>query len=451
MRRKIASYLSALIISMYLVYLDYTMLQYVAWETSRRLFPGIEHYPVYSFVRYLFYLTGAFVITAYATYFIFYIYFRSSEGATKYPRLYPKVSIVVPAYNEGMNIERLLESIYYQDYPFNLVEVIVVDDGSLDATAEIASSWGAKVISHETNLGKARSLEDGIKAATGDVIVTMDADSYFGTGSSLRYIVESLHTKPNIGVSTGVIRIAPIKGSLLEKFQEIEFLHSFEVGRRVQSYLGWLLVVPGAFSAFKSYFLKRLQTVPKDTLAEDFDLGMIAYRAGLDSVFEPNAIIYTYPETSWRRAYRQRLRWYYGGLQVMAKHRDMILNWKYGEKGFFLFAHIILLEYLLSFIHVFGMVSFPTMVLLQYVFDIRVLDFTLPPTVMAFLFFLVFILQYLPGVLMSSIAMAIEHGLAKAFSYLTPILLYYTLYNPLLSIIKVDATLRYMRGVVQGW
>ncbi|WP_232460855.1 hypothetical protein [Thermococcus gorgonarius] len=129
----------------------------------------------------------------------------------------------------------------------------------------------------------------------------------------------------------------------------------------------------------------------------------------------------------------------------------MILNRKYGEKGFFLFTHIVLLEYLLSFIQVFGMISFPTIVLLQYVFDVRILDFTLPPNVMAFLFFLVFTLQYLPGVLMSSIAMAIEHGLAKAFRYLPAVFLYYVLYNPLLSIIKVNAIFRYMRGVVQGW
>ncbi|WP_456366965.1 glycosyltransferase [Thermococcus sp.] len=451
MRRKVASYLSAFILAGYMIYLDYGMLQYTAWKATSSLFPGIERYAVHSFVRYLFYLTGAFIILVYTTYFIFYIYFRSSEGLIRYPLLYPKVSIVIPTYNEGMNIERLLESIYYQDYPFNLVEVIVVDDGSVDATAEIASSWGAKVISHETNLGKARSLEDGIKASTGDVIVTMDADSYFATGSSLRYLVESLYTRPGIGVSTGIIRISHRKGRLIERFQEIEFLHSFEVGRRVQSYLGWLLVVPGAFSAFRSYFLKRLPSVPKDTLAEDFDLGMIVHRAGLDSVFEPNAVIYTYPETGWRSAYRQRLRWYYGGLQVISKHRDMMLNRKYGEKGFFLFAHILLLEYLLPLVQVFGMVSFPLIILFQYIFDVRILDFTLSPDAMAFLLLLVFALQYLPGVFMSATALAIEHGPKRALRYTPVLFLYYVLYNPLLSVIKVDATFRYMKGVAQGW
>jgi len=451
MRRKAASYLSAFILAGYMVYLDYSLLQYTALEATNLLLPGVERYAVHSFVRYLFYLTGAFIILVYTTYFIFYIYFRSSEGLIRYPRLYPKISIVIPAYNEGMNIERLLESIYYQDYPFNLVEVIVVDDGSVDATAEIASSWGAKVISHGMNLGKAKSLEDGIKASTGDVVVTMDADSYFATGSSLRYLVESLYTRSEIGVSTGVIRISHREGRLIERFQEIEFLHSFEVGRRVQSYLGWLLVVPGAFSAFKSYFLKRLPSVPKDSLAEDFDLGMIAHRAGLDSVFEPNAVIYTYPETRWRAAYRQRLRWYYGGLQVISKHRDMILNRKYGEKGFFLFAHILLLEYLLPLLQIFGMISFPLIVLLQYTLDVKVLDFRLPPDAMVFLLLFVFTFQYLPGVFMSATAMAIERGPGKAFRYLPVFFLYYVLYNPLLSVIKVDATFRYMRGVVQKW
>ncbi|WP_456397026.1 glycosyltransferase [Thermococcus sp.] len=322
MNRKIVSYISAFVVSGYVVYLDYLFIQNSVWKISSLLFPSVNRYPIHAFVRYLFYLTGAFVILIYSVYFIFYLYFKGNERVKPNPRFFPKVSIVIPAYNEAMNIERLIESIQYQDYPFECYEIIIVDDGSEDGTGEIAERYDVRVIKHEKTLGKAKSLEDGIKIARGDVVITMDADSYFVDGSSLRNIVENLFSRPFVGISTGVIRIEEIKGSLLEKFQIIEYLHSFEVGRRVQSYLDWLLVVPGAFSAFKGYFIKALPSIPKDTLAEDFELAMVVSRAGLTSSFESNAGVYTEPALSWGDLYRQRIRWYYGGLQVLAKYPE---------------------------------------------------------------------------------------------------------------------------------
>jgi len=451
MNRKILSYLSAFVVASYGVYLDYLFVQSTVWRIIQVISPDTPQYPVYAFVRYLFYLTGAFVILVYLVYFIFYLYFKGNERTKPSPRFFPKVSIVIPAYNEAMNIERLIESIDYQDYPFECREVILVDDGSVDGTPEIARKYGVKVIQHETNMGKARALEDGIKAAKGDVIITMDADSYFADGSSLRNIVGNLFSRPSIGISTGIIRIDERSGRLIEKFQIIEFLHSFEIGRRVQSYLDWLLVVPGAFSAFKGYLIKSLPAIPKDTLAEDFELAMIAYRGGLTSSFEPNAVVYTEPATSWRELYRQRIRWYYGGLQVMAKYHDMIMNRKYGEKGLFLFFHMILLEYILPVLQVFGMVAFPLILILQNLLGFQILDVSLPTKILLLVFILVFLLQYLPGVFMSSVAMVVERGSDHAVRYVPVIFLYYIIYNPLLSIAKVDAMLRFLRGVVQSW
>lgn len=452
MRRKVLSYISAFIISAYVVYLEYSFLQWASWRAVLIIFGGVvDRYSVYSFVRYLFYLTGAFIILVYTAYFIFYLYYRSNEGRIKLPRFYPRVSIVVPAHNEALNIERLIESIEYQDYPHDLVEVIIVDDGSEDGTGEIASRYGVRIIRHEKNLGKAQSLEDGIKSAKGEVVITMDADSYFGNGYSLRRIVENLYERPMIGISTGVIRIERRFGSLIEKFQEIEFLHSFEIGRRIQGYLGWLLVVSGAFSAFKAYFIKSLPALPKDTLAEDFDLTVISFRAGLDSNFEPSAVVYTEPEESWRRLYRQRIRWYYGGLQVMRKHHDLILNPKYGEKGIFMFLHLIVLEYVLAVIQIIGIILLPIIVLFRYFLGISITDINLPPDVMVFLFLFVFFVQYIPGVFISGTAMAIERDPKDALRNLPAIFLYYVFYNSLLSLAKLDATLRFLRGVVQGW
>ncbi|MCA6213936.1 MAG: poly-beta,6-N-acetyl-D-glucosamine synthase [Thermococcaceae archaeon] len=451
MKIKLLSYISAFIVASYIVYLDYLFVQSTVGKIVQIFFPEIPRYSVHEFVTYLFLTTGAFVILFYLAYFIFYLYIKENEGSKLIPRFFPKVSIVIPAHNEAINIGRLLESIQYQDYPFECYEIIVVDDGSVDGTGEIAMRYGAKVIRHEKNVGKAKALEEGIKAAKGDVIITMDADSHFADGSSLRNIVEELFSRPFIGVSTGVLRIEKRTGKLIEKLQELEFLYSFDVGRRVQSYLDWLLVVPGAFSAFKSYFIKSLPTIPKDTLGEDFDLGMIAYRAGLTSSFEPHARIYTEPMESWRGLYKQRVRWYYGGLQVLAKHRDMILNRKYGERGIFLFFHMIFLEYFLPVLHVFGIVMFPSILILQNLLGFQIFDINVPMKVLVTVFLLVLLLQYLPSIFVSTLTIVMEWGSKHVLRYIPVIFLYHFLYNVILSFAKVDAIQKFLRRVPQSW
>lgn len=391
----------------------------------------------------------------YTAYFIFYLYFKVLERISGKefidPRLYPNVSIVVPAYNEAANIKRLVDSIRYQDYPMHNVEIIVVDDGSEDGTAEVAEKLGVKVLRHDRNMGKAKALEDGIRVAKGDVIITLDADSYLANSSTLRHIIRNLYSKGSIGVSTGIIRIDERSGKLIEKFQAIEFLHGFEMGRRIQGHLDWLFVVPGAFSAFKAYLLKPLPHIPKDTIAEDFELSLITHRAGLTTSFEPKAIVYTEPKLSWRHLYNQRIRWYYGGLQVLAKHSDLLLNREIGEKGILLFLHMILLEYVVPVLFLIGLIMLPLILTLQYIFGFQILDINLPPKALILVFVIVYLLQYLPGFIITTTILAIERGVSTAIRYVPAVLLYYLFYNAFLSIAKVDALMRFFRGIIQRW
>lgn len=83
----------------------------------------------------------------------------------------PKVSVVIPAYNEAFSIGNVIDKCkQFCD------EIIVVDDGSIDNTSEIARDRGAIVIAHEENMGVTRATENGLKAVHGDIVVTIDAD-----------------------------------------------------------------------------------------------------------------------------------------------------------------------------------------------------------------------------------------------------------------------------------
>lgn len=85
----------------------------------------------------------------------------------------PTVSVIIPAFNEAGNIEPVIRSIR-EKYP--LFELIVVDDGSTDGTAQIASDAGATVYCHPYNIGNGAAVKTGIRVATGDIFVFMDGD-----------------------------------------------------------------------------------------------------------------------------------------------------------------------------------------------------------------------------------------------------------------------------------
>ena len=104
-----------------------------------------------------------------------------------------RVSVVIPAYNEAGTIGTVIEkAMKYSD------EIIVVDDGSTDKTGEIAAKKGAKVIRHKENRGYIEALRTGFKAATGDIIVTLDADGQHPPEEIPRIIKPILENKADL-------------------------------------------------------------------------------------------------------------------------------------------------------------------------------------------------------------------------------------------------------------
>jgi cellulose synthase/poly-beta-1,6-N-acetylglucosamine synthase-like glycosyltransferase len=231
------------------------------------------------------------------------------------------VSVVMPAYNERENIAAAVSSIAAGDHPG--IEVIVVDDGSTDDTADIVRALGLPNVTlvQGPNGGKPHALNVGIAHASHDLIVMVDGDTVFEP-ESLRMLVQPFGD-PRVGAVAGNVKVSNRRG-LIGKWQHIEYVIGFNLDRRLFELLRCMPTIPGAIGAFRRQALVDAGGVSDRTLAEDTDLTMAINRAGWRVVYEENARAWTEAPHNLRQLWRQRYRWSYGTMQAMWIHRNAL-------------------------------------------------------------------------------------------------------------------------------
>jgi cellulose synthase/poly-beta-1,6-N-acetylglucosamine synthase-like glycosyltransferase/peptidoglycan/xylan/chitin deacetylase (PgdA/CDA1 family) len=232
------------------------------------------------------------------------------------------VSVIVPAYNERETITDTVRSLMASDHP---IEVIVVDDGSTDGTADIVESLGyaAVRVVRKRNGGKASALNAGITAARSEMIVMMDGDTIFAS-DAVRRLVQPF-ADPTVGGVAGNAKVAN-RDKMVARWQHIEYVIGFNIDRRVYDLLRCMPTVPGAIGAFRRRALLHVNKVSGATLAEDTDLTMAVVRSGWRVVYEPAAVAWTEAPATLGQLWRQRYRWSYGTMQSMWKHRRAVIE-----------------------------------------------------------------------------------------------------------------------------
>ena len=248
---------------------------------------------------------------------------RRRRRAARGLRYLGPVSVVVPAYNEAANIAATVRSLIANDYPD--LEVIVVDDGSTDATAEIVRRLrlpGVRVV-RQPNGGKPAALNTGIEHAMHELLVLVDGDTVLAPDAIGRLVQP--FTDPSVGAVSGNTKVANRRG-MLGRWQHLEYVIGFNLDRRMFDIGECMPTVPGAIGAFRRVALADVGGVPAVTLAEDTDLTMSVIRAGWRVVYEETAIAWTEAPTSLRQLWRQRYRWCYGTMQAMWKHRRSLVQ-----------------------------------------------------------------------------------------------------------------------------
>ncbi|MEC4890758.1 MAG: glycosyltransferase [Nitrospira sp.] len=233
----------------------------------------------------------------------------------------PRMSIIIPAYNEGPLVRQAVEACVRADYPRERLEIIVIDDGSTDDTwhhiAQARDEWPQRVeaVRLPVNGGKRGALAAGFAKATGDILVTVDSDSVIERGALLA--IAGPFRNEQVGVVAGKVCVLNRFRSLLPRMLHVRFVLSFDFLRSVQSTYGTVYCCPGALSAYRASVVKplipawlRQQFWGEDcTIGEDRALTNDILAAGYRSVYQRSAVVHTLAPERYRQLCNMLLRW----------------------------------------------------------------------------------------------------------------------------------------------
>lgn len=244
----------------------------------------------------------------------------------------PFVSVIVPAYNEAEVIGGTLSSLLKSDY--ENFEIIVVDDGSSDATSKVVRENFAvePLVDLLTvpNAGKAAALNLALRQARGEIIVALDADTQFAP-QTIRALARRF-VDPRVGAVAGNAKVGN-RINIVTRWQALEYITSQNLDRRAFASLNCITVVPGAVGAWRRELIEQCGGFSNDTLAEDQDLTLQIRKLGYKIGYEESAVAWTEAPDGLRTLARQRFRWAYGTLQCLWKHRDALLRPRYSTLG----------------------------------------------------------------------------------------------------------------------
>lgn len=336
----------------------------------------------------------------------------------------PSVSILAPAFDEGVNIVenvRSLLNIYY-----NHLELILINDGSRDnsmakliaayqlepvqisyyqrlATKPVKaiykstnSVYNKLIVIDKENGGKADALNAGINLATNQYLVCIDVDCILEQDALLKLLKPFMEESDQKVIATGgVVRIANsctyengklvevnLPRQLLPRFQALEYIRAFLLGRLAWSRLNGLLLISGAFGAFDRLTAIAAGGYDHSTVGEDMELvvRMRRYMAERQLpykvAFIPDPLCWTEAPTSFKILGRQRNRWMRGTIETLKMHRGLFFNPRYGVLGLLSYPYWFFFEFLAPVIEFIGLLVFVVLVIMDQIYWPTFLTFT---------------------------------------------------------------------------
>lgn len=242
----------------------------------------------------------------------------------------PKVSIIVPAWNEEVGIIKTIRSIVQNSY--RNIEVIVVNDGSVDKTDMLIRNYLARHPSDgryiryysQPNGGKGKALNLGIKQSTGEIIFTIDADSVMDV-HALRNVVKYFEDK-RIWAVVGNVKVSKNK-TLIGLMQQLEYLFGFYF-KRAHAVMGAEYIFGGANAAYRRRLFNDIGLFDTTNKTEDIEMSLRTRFLGKACAYAEDVVVYTEGASTISSLINQRLRWKKGRFDTFLKYRSLFFSRK---------------------------------------------------------------------------------------------------------------------------
>ncbi len=239
----------------------------------------------------------------------------------------PPVSVLIPCFNEGPLLAETLYAALVLQWP--TLEVIAINDGSSDDTAQQLEAWAAleprlRVVHLASNQGKALALRAGALLARHELLLCIDADARLDPMAAA-WLLRHFQGDPRLAAVTGNPRIRN-RSTLLGRLQVGEFSMIIGLIKRAQSALGGLYCVSGVIGAFRRSALHAVGYWDPHCLTEDIAITWRLQREGWRVHYEPHAVVWILMPETLRGLWRQRLRWAEGGQQVLLANLDLLVK-----------------------------------------------------------------------------------------------------------------------------
>ncbi len=262
--------------------------------------------------------------------FIYIYRCNRTDGSKPIPgEEYPMVSVLVPAHNEALVLQRTVRALLNFDYPKNRYEIIVINDNSTDNTEEIMTEMAASFPDHRLicistdkavgGTGKSNALNIGFSVAKGTVIAIYDADNT-PEPKALRLLVENLMADDKLGAVIGKFRTRNRNASILSRFVNIETLSHQCMNQAGRFFFFKLCTIPGTNYVIRRSIIEEVGGWDVNALSEDTEISFRIYRMGYYIKMLPQAVTWEQEPHLLPIWFKQRVRWAKGNIYVMIKN-----------------------------------------------------------------------------------------------------------------------------------
>ncbi|MFA4955766.1 MAG: glycosyltransferase [Candidatus Methanoperedens sp.] len=258
------------------------------------------------------------------------------------------VSIIIPAYNEELMIEKKINNTFELEYPEEKREIIVVDSASTDNTVKIVNNFkNITLLTQQERMGKAHALSVAFKQAKGDLFLITDADVMLNKdvlGKMVPFFADS-----SIGAATGKLSLVGTDST--SKISEQAYRTFFDTLRFYESSIASTMIFNGPLMVFRSSIIEPPSI---NSVADDTEMALQVIKKGYRAVYIPEATFFERVPSKNSIRLKQKERRAQGLIQSFIKHRNMLFADNYGLFGKMIFPAEFIIHVLFPFILVFS-------------------------------------------------------------------------------------------------